>query len=200
MGTIIPDIENEFFSKVISGISEVAESYHYNIVFLGTNETLEKEHDFLENCGKPEAEGRNHNADFRDRHGYQGLSAAPAWRNPGIPVVLVDRDVKGAQFDGVFVDNQRGSYDGVMELIKAGHERIAIITGPETSKPGKDRCQGYLQAMEDSGLSVPEEYVACGDFKIAKAYECTGRLLGLRNRPQPSLRPTTCPPWDALSI
>lgn len=101
----------------------------------------------------------------------------------GIPVVLVDRDVKGAQFDGVFVDNQQGSYDGVMALIKAGHERIAIITGPETSKPGKDRCQGYLQAMEDSGLSVPEEYVACGDFKIAKAYECTGRLLGLKEPP-----------------
>lgn len=80
----------------------------------------------------------------------------------------MDRDVKGAQFDGVFVDNQRGSYDGVMELIKAGHERIAIITGPETSKPGKDRCQGYLQAMEDSGLAVPEEYVACGDFKIGQ--------------------------------
>ena len=70
-----------------------------------------------------------------------------------------------------------------MELIKAGHERIAIITGPETSKPGKDRCQGYLQAMEDSGLAVPEEYVACGDFKIAKAYECTGRLLGLAQAP-----------------
>ena len=48
----------------------------------------------------------------------------------GIPVVLVDRDVKGAQFDGVFVDNQKGSYDGVMELIKAGHERIAIISRP----------------------------------------------------------------------
>lgn len=42
VGTIIPDIENEFFSKVISGISEVAETYHYNIVFLGTNETLDK--------------------------------------------------------------------------------------------------------------------------------------------------------------
>ena len=31
VGTIIPDIENEFFSKVISGISEVAETYPYNI-------------------------------------------------------------------------------------------------------------------------------------------------------------------------
>ena len=47
IGAVIPDIENEFFSKVISGISEVAEAYHYNIIFQGTNETLEKEHSFL---------------------------------------------------------------------------------------------------------------------------------------------------------
>ena len=157
VGTIIPDIENEFFSKVISGISEVAESYHYNIVFLGTNETLEKEHDFLK--------------------------IVESQRLKGVIITPISETDMVTRFDGVFVDNQRGSYDGVMALIKAGHERIAIITGPETSKPGKDRCQGYLQAMEDSGLSVPEEYVACGDFKIAKAYECTGRLLGLKEPP-----------------
>ena len=181
VGTIIPDIENEFFSKVISGISEVAESYHYNIVFLGTNETLDKEHDFLKIVESQRLKGviitPISETDAVTRDYLLRLEES------GIPVVLVDRDVKGAQVDGVFVDNQRGSYDGVMELIKAGHERIAIITGPETSKPGKDRCRGYLQAMEDSGLAVPEEYVACGDFKIAKAYECTGRLLGLKEPP-----------------
>ena len=47
IGIIVPDIENEFFSKVINGISEVAESFNYNIVLLGTNETPEKEHAFL---------------------------------------------------------------------------------------------------------------------------------------------------------
>ena len=46
--TSFPDIENEFFSKVINGVNEVAEKYHYNLIFWGTNETLAKEHRCLD--------------------------------------------------------------------------------------------------------------------------------------------------------
>lgn len=41
----------------------------------------------------------------------------------GIPVVLIDRDIRGARFDGVFVDNFGGAYDGVEALIQNGHKR-----------------------------------------------------------------------------
>ena len=61
----------------------------------------------------------------------------------GIPVVLIDRDIKGARFDGVFVDNYGGAYDGVSALIQNGHKKIAVIAGPSTSKPGKERLAGY---------------------------------------------------------
>ena len=181
IGIIIPDIENEFFSKLINGISEIAESFHYNIVLLGTNETPEKEHAFLKTVKSQRLKGviiaPVLETDTTTREYLVDLEES------GIPVVLVDRDVQGARFDGVYVDNQQGAYDGVMELIKAGHERIAIITGPETSKPGKERCMGYRKAMADSGLAVPEDYVAFGDFKIAKAYACTQRLLNLKVPP-----------------
>lgn len=181
IGAIIPDIENEFFSKVISGISEIAERSHYNIVFLGTNETLQKEHDFLEIVKCQRLKGviitPISESDEVTRDKLLKLETS------GIPVVVVDRDVKGAQFDGVFVDNRRGAYDGVSELIRAGHTRIAIITGPDTSMPGKDRYQGYCEAMEEYGLMIPKEYVACGDFKFAKAYACTKTLLGLPDPP-----------------
>ena len=181
IGAIIPDIENEFFSKMISGISEVADDYQYNIVFLGTNETQSKEHDFLNVVQSQRLKGviitpiSENDAYTKNR--------LLKLEESGIPVVLVDRDLRGARFDGVFVDNQGGAYEGVMELIKAGHEKIAIICGPETSKPGKDRRQGFLMAMEDSGLPIPEEYIACGDFKIDKAYECAKKLLELPDPP-----------------
>lgn len=181
IGAIIPDIENEFFSKMISGISEVADAYRYNIVFLGTNETLEKEHEFLDVVRSQRLKGviitPISESDRYTRESLLNLEES------GVPVVLVDRDVRGAQFDGVFVDNQGGAYQGVMELIRAGHKKIAIISGPETSKPGKDRLAGFLQAMQDSGLDVPETYIACGDFKIAKAYECAKKLLELPEPP-----------------
>ena len=176
IGVIIPDIENEFF-----GISEIADTYRYNIVYFGTNETLSKEHEFL---------------DVAISQRLKGVIIAPVSQldtitkdsllkleKSGIPVVLIDRDIRGARFDGVFVDNFGGAYDGVDVLIRNGHRKIAVIAGPSTSKPGKERLQGYRQAMEDAGIPVQEEYIAYGDFKSEKAYESTKYLLGLKNPP-----------------
>ena len=181
IGVIIPDIENEFFFKAISGIGEIADSYHYNIVYFGTNETLGKEHEFL-------------NAAISQR--LKGVIIAPVSQldtvtkdsllkleESGIPVVLIDRDIRGARFDGVFVDNFGGAYDGVEALIQNGHKKIAVIAGPGTSKPGKERLEGYRQAMEDAGIPVREEYVAYGDFKSEKAYESTKYLLEQKDPP-----------------
>lgn len=181
IGVIIPDIENEFFSKVMSGISEAAEKYSYNMIFMGTNETLEKEHSFLKIVESQRLKGviitPISESDETTRMYLE------RFQTQGIPVVLIDRDVKGKKFDGVFVDNFKGAYDGVRELIKAGHKRIAIITGPETSRPGRERYKGYLAAMEDSGLEIKKEYIQRGDFKISKAYRCMGNLLKLQDPP-----------------
>lgn len=181
IGVIIPDIENEFFSKVISGINAVAEKYHYNLIFWGTNETLAKEHSCLELVKSRWLKGVliTPISDSDEMTKEQLLSLEKS----GVPVVLIDRDVRGAQFDGVFVDNRQGACDGVTELIQAGHRRIAVITGPNTSRPGKERYKGYVQAMEEHGLPIRPEYVACGDFKIAKAYACTKRLMELPEPP-----------------
>ena len=66
----------------------------------------------------------------------------------GIPVVLIDRDVREHQFDGVFSNDIEGACEAVECLIQEGHERIGVITGPSTSKPGNDRCIGYRRALE----------------------------------------------------
>ena len=177
----------------------MAETYHYNIVFLGTNETLDKEHDFLKIVESQRLKGVIITP-ISETDTVTRITCS-VWRESGIPVVLVDRDVKGAQFDGVFVDNQRGSYDGVMELIKAGHERIAIITGPETSKPGKDRCQGYLQGHWRTAdwLSLRNMLPAV-ILRLPRHTNVPDGFWDLRNRPQPSLHPITFPLWDVLSI
>lgn len=181
VGVIIPDIENEFFSKVMSGINEAAEKYSYNMIFMGTDETLDKEHGFLKIVESQRLKGVIITPiSEKDETTREYLER---FRSKGIPVILIDRDVKGKKFDGVFVDNFKGAYEGVEELIKAGHRRIAIITGPETSRPGRDRYKGYLAAMRDAGLEVPERYIQKGDFKISKAYSCMESLLSLPEPP-----------------
>lgn len=181
IGVIIPDIENEFFSSIISGISEVAEENHYNIYFLGSNETPSTEHAFLETV-----QGRR----------LSGVIITPiSEEDPitedrlihleerGIPVILVDRDIANERFGGVFVDNISATRDGIKELIKAGHRKIAIIKGPETSKPGKERLKGYMKALEEANIDLRPEYIMPGDFKITQAYKATKQLFHLPDPP-----------------
>lgn len=83
----------------------------------------------------------------------------------------------------MFVDNLSGAYDGVNALIEAGHRKISIITGPETSKPGKERLKGYMNALVDAGIEIRPEYIVSGNFKTDKAYQCTKQLLELPDPP-----------------
>lgn len=181
IGVIIPDIENPFFSSVIRGISDVADRNNYNILFFGTNETAATEHSCLKTVQSQRLKGviitPISEFDMETREYLMRLDST------GIPVVLVDRDIKDSNFDGVFLDNVKSSYKGVEALIKEGHERIAIITGPNTSKPGKDRLLGYKKAMDAYKIKVPAEYIALGDFKLAKAYTRTKELMSLANPP-----------------
>ncbi|MEG2775072.1 MAG: LacI family DNA-binding transcriptional regulator [Acetivibrio sp.] len=181
VGVLIPDIENEYFSSVISGISEIAEQNGYNIHFMGSNENKQIEQDFLNMVESQRLNGiiitPVSEMDERTKNKLLHIQKS------GIPVVLVDRDIKGEVFEGVFVDNLAGACEGVNALIKAGHERIAIITGPETSRPGRDRFKGYKKALSEAGIELNPEYVVSGDFKIEKAYECTEQLLNLKEPP-----------------
>ncbi len=181
IGVIIPDIENEYFSAVISGISQVAEEHGYNINFMSTNEKVDSEHSFLETVERQRVAGviitpvSESDTITRDK--------LLQMQKKGVPVVMVDRSLVGAKFEGVFVDNVAGAYEGVQALIHAGHKRIAIITGPETSKPGKERYKGYVKALEDAKIEIRPEYIISGDFKIEKAYRCTETLLNLEVPP-----------------
>lgn len=181
IAVIIPDIENEFFAKVISGISEVSDEYKYNLILFGSNENIDKEHEFLK---------------IVESHRIKGLIITPVSENDeitkeallklkekGVNVVLLDRSVKGISLDGVFVDNEAGAYEAVSELIRCGHKKIAIIRGPESSRPGKDRYKGYKKALAEHGIELIREYIKEGDFKVHKAYKSMKELMSLKNPP-----------------
>lgn len=181
IGVIVPDIANEFFSGVISGMGEMAANHQYNIVLFDTGEMQEKEHQYLQ---------------VAESQRLSGLLITPIseldiatrdkliqFENKGIPVVLVDRNIKNSNLDGVFIENDAAAYKGVEALIHSGHRKIAVITGPSTSMPGKDRLKGYKTALRDYGIALKEEYIVSGDFKIIKAYERTKELLELPDPP-----------------
>lgn len=181
IGVIVPDIENPFFAEIIKGISSLVYEKNLNIILCDTNETVSREIKSLNMLKEQRILGiiitpTNDNNEVSNDQ----LSIL---ENMGIPIVLIDRDVKHSNFDGVFIDNIRGAYEATTALIKEGHRKIAIIAGPNSSKPGRDRLTGYKKALRINDIELDERLLLCGDFKLDSGYTCTQEILKIEDRP-----------------
>lgn len=99
-----------------------------------------------------------------------------------IPVVLLDRDVRGEEHDAVLLDNY-GSAGKLMEcLIDGRHQKIALISS-ETYTSHTERNRAYLDALEREGIPVRKEYLCFGKHSMETGYCAMKKLLCLEDRP-----------------
>lgn len=178
---LVPDIENPFFSKILHGITDRAVFYDYNVFMFGTDENSEREHKVLDSLKVEMIKGLIIiPVSEKDEKTAARLAV---FEKQGIPVVLVDRDIRGGEFDGVFSEDISGSCEAVECLIEEGHTKIAIITGPDTSKPGCDRLKGYRKALERHNLPINRDYMICGHFREEGSYKAMKQLMEMLDPP-----------------
>ena len=181
VGVVVPDIEDPFFCHLLRGVTLAADEMHLKVMLFNSGESLKREHDILESMRELRLRGIIITpVSAVDAHTAHALQA---FEDLGIPVVLLDREMENCELDRVVTDDEDGVYRAVSALIELGHEDIAIITGPATTRPGQNRLHGYSRAMTEHGLPLREEYIREGDFKTLRAYEQTVELLRLPKRP-----------------
>jgi LacI family transcriptional regulator len=101
----------------------------------------------------------------------------------GTPVIFYDNDVPGLPVDRVLVESHAASARGVSHLLDIGHTRIAVLAGSQRDYTGRERLDGYRQAMREHGLDVLPEYVIEGDWEEISGYAGMLRLLSLSEPP-----------------
>jgi LacI family transcriptional regulator len=178
---VVADINNPFFGEIVKGVNQVAQSYGYTVFICDTDEKVKNEISVLEVIKRQKVYGIIITP--VSEQASRNTRMLESLEKNGIPVVLVDRDVDAANFDGVFIDNYKGAFDGVEALIRAGHKKLGIIAGPPTSKPGKERLKGYLEALRLYDIPVKDDYVLYGDFKWESGYELTHKMMEKKDRP-----------------
>lgn len=178
---VVPDINNPFFGEITKGVNQIAQHHACTVFVCDTDEKVKNETRVLETLLRKKVAGVII-APVSER-ASRNAGLLKAIQEAGTPVVLVDRDVRDADFDGVFIDNYKGSFDGVEALIKAGHRNIGIIAGPVMSKPGRDRLRGYLEALRLYGIQVKEDLVLYGNFKWESGWQLTRMMMEKKTRP-----------------
>ena len=80
---------------------------------------------------------------------------------PGL--VLINRLIPEIASRCIALDNYKGSYLATEHLIRQGHRHIAYICSSHNIDDAYDRKTGYLQALQDNGIDVKEEYIEYGE-------------------------------------
>ena len=99
-----------------------------------------------------------------------------------IPMIMVDRHVEGLQCDCISINNREAAKQAVDKLIENNHRQIAVIYSAK-EYTGIERYQGFMDAMDEAGLTLSEEYRKAGVHSLEHGYESMKALLELANRP-----------------
>lgn len=101
-----------------------------------------------------------------------------------IPYIVFDPSGEPSTDDySVQADNWAGGVFATRHLLKLGHERIGIITGPEEMICSRARLDGYSTALAERGIAVDPELVTVGDFTTDGGYAQAMELLSRPDRP-----------------
>ncbi len=180
IGMIIPDVTNPFFPAVVRGAEDIAFSNGYRLVLCNTDNDHSKELTHLNELRTYLPSGLIViPSNFSDL-----TKQAESYHRSGAAVVCVDRLPKRWQGDSVTVANEEGAYAATQYLIKLGHRRIAVITGPLHFTNAEQRVRGFRRAMKEAGLTVAPEYLQESSFDLSGGH--SKALLLLRMLPRPT--------------
>lgn len=178
IGVLLPEMTPPFFGRVVMALDRCLREhgYHTLISCYSSSYGLERE-----------------NLQFLLGNGVDGLIYAPEdisaeefyelTANCNVPTVQIDRMITGVGSDTVLVDNAEAAYSAVSSLIRRGHRRTAIITGPKSVYSAKERLVGYLRALSDNNILYDDNLVISGQYDFATGYRALDTLLKLQDPP-----------------
>jgi len=157
IGVIIPEIVHHFFSTVLRGIDEYANSRGYNVMVCLSN-SYEKEVLSIATLLDGSVDGIliSLSTGTQKKGDYRHLEKLV---NEEFPLVLYDSIVDSFDCDKVTIDDELGALKATEYLIEIGCKRIALIANPEFVRIGILRTNGYIKALEKHGFTVDKNLI-----------------------------------------
>lgn len=169
LGLVIPRTVQAFFAdpyfpRLIQGIAQACNTHDYTLsLFMFHTEADEKDL-------YPRVLSRGLIDGVIISSSLKNDPLIPMLLTSDMPFIIIGRPLTPGPISYVDVDNVAGAYSATIHLIRLGCRRIGHIAGTPGSSVGRDRQQGYENALRERGLSVEEALVVEGDFLEASGY------------------------------
>jgi LacI family transcriptional regulator len=176
LGVLMPDLHGEFFSEVIHGLDLKARERGFHILVTRASSNAEDLTTALRSM-RGRVDGLIVMAPVLDQADAIGPSLGD------LPTVLLNPEAGSAQRDSISIANREGARAVVRHLIRLGHRRIALITGPARNIDSRQRLEGYQDAIRESEAERSDDLVYGGDFGERSGYDAAVKILERSARP-----------------
>ena len=180
IGIILPELNNIFFSEIITAAEDLLRSHGYATMICDCRSDVKREEEA---------------AEFLLHRRVDGLIMMPTgaekkvfdrFRKSKRPVVLIDRRMENGDCDCILVDNEGAAQNAVKRLMKKGHKKIGMITGPDKVYTARERQRGYELALQESSKAQSDlkdktdrkdtKLLADGNYTIAGGAKAMRKL------------------------
>lgn len=164
IAVIVPNIQFDFFGKLVYEIEHTARHHGYSVLVCNTTESLEVERNYLEMYRAGIIDGL-----IIDPTGYEKNNDMFIDMNKNkFPYVFVDRYVDLKDISYVVSDCINGMNYLTDKLIEDGHEDITFISRYKSINTSEqiDRYKGYCQSMNQNNLTTQVSNIYEDDLSI----------------------------------
>ncbi|WML43155.1 substrate-binding domain-containing protein [Neobacillus sp. PS3-40] len=159
IGVIVGNIVHRLSTEISRSIEDYCHENELHAIICNADDKPEKEKEYIEVLRAKQVDGLIIFPTGQNVKLYQDMV------REGYPVVFMDRKVYELNANMVVVNNFDATYDAISQLVKVGHERIAIVTQPLITSTRMERVEGYKKALMDHHLPINPDYLIHSDIE-----------------------------------
>lgn len=164
VGVIVHDISDPYFSEIVRGALDQAQSSGRMLLICNTYRDIERELAYIRHfrAQRVDAVLLAGSGRVAREVGARISAEVLGFERAGGRAALVGRHE--ATGDMVMPDNDGGARLMAHHLVGLGHRRIGVIAGPQALTTTADRLRGFMEELAELDVELPETSIAWGDF------------------------------------
>ena len=179
LGVIVPHINQRIFSDAISGIERACAENNHNLLICQSHDSWEREKTAIETLIHQNVDCVLISVSIETK----STEVLQQLLRHHIHLIQFDRCLDGIESHKVENDDEDAAYSAVKSLIAEGYKRIAFIGGPSHINLYRKRKEGFIKAMKEASLMIPDGFIVEDLPEKKLAYDATTELLTLPDPP-----------------
>ncbi|MFI5732655.1 LacI family DNA-binding transcriptional regulator [Kribbella sp. NPDC051587] len=175
VGILVHDIEDPYFAAIANGVMRAADERNLLVMLASTFRDAEREIAYLASLRAQRARAAVMIGSRRtDSESLTRTSSeVTSFLNSGAGLALVSQS--GMPAHTIEPDNRAGAAELARSLVGLGWRKFGILGGPDTLATARDRRDGFVAGLADSGLEPVA--VETGDFTRDGGHAAAEELL-----------------------